>query len=98
MKLLHCPEIGPRPLSEFVFGGELRPMPDADACSDAEWSDYVYNRQGAPALKREWWYHSPTGTWLIAERNTLSDIVQQTWLAADYWRQHASSQPAGVSA
>ncbi len=100
MKLLHCPDIGPRPLSEYVFGGELREMPDPHTCSDAEWADYVYHRQGAPALKREWWYHTPTGTWLIAERHTLTDVVSQTWLASDYWRAQTAhtetASPAGV--
>lgn len=89
MKLLNCPEIGLRPLAEFVFGGELRTMPDAQACSDAEWADYVYNRHGAPSIKREWWYHTPSGTWLIAERNTATDEVHQTWLAGQYWQEVA---------
>ena len=81
MKLLTCPVNGTRPLSEFVFGGEMRAMPDPDTCTDNAWSAYVYNRQGAPGLKREWWYHAPSGTWFIAERNTLSDRVERTYLA-----------------
>jgi len=52
MKLLNCPINGVRPLSEFVFGGEVRNMPDA-GCSDKEWADYVYNRNGAPGLKKD---------------------------------------------
>ncbi|MCU0870474.1 MAG: sarcosine oxidase subunit delta, partial [Burkholderiales bacterium] len=31
MKLLTCPVNGPRPVAEFVYGGEVRPMPDPDA-------------------------------------------------------------------
>lgn len=79
MKLLTCPVNGARPLSEFVYGGELRIPPAAD-CSDKEWADYVHNRHGAPGLKHEWWYHSPSGTWFIAERNTLTDQVIRTYL------------------
>ena len=30
MKLLTCPINGPRPVSEFVYGGEVRPMPDPE--------------------------------------------------------------------
>lgn len=80
MKLLKCPINGVRPLSEFVFGGELRDMPDPNTCSDKEWASYVHNRNGAPGLKKEWWYHGPSGTWFIAERNTMSDEVARTYL------------------
>ena len=80
MKLLTCPMNGPRPLNEFVFGGEYRVAPDQNSCSDAEWADYVHNRDGAPGDKKEWWYHAPSGTWFIAERNTLTDVVTRTYL------------------
>jgi sarcosine oxidase subunit delta len=80
MKLLKCPVNGVRPLSEFVFGGEWRDMPDPNTCSDREWASYVYHRNGAPGLKKEWWYHAPSGTWFIAERNTMTDEVARTYL------------------
>ena len=80
MKLLNCPINGLRPLSEFVFGGELRDMPDLNSCSDQEWAAYVHYRNGAPAVRKEWWYHTPSGTWFVAERDTLTDEVKQTYL------------------
>ncbi|MCB4810836.1 sarcosine oxidase subunit delta [Methylovorus menthalis] len=80
MKLLTCPVNGTRPLSEFVFGGEMRNMPDPAQASDSAWAAYVYNRTGAPGLKKEWWFHSPSGTWFVAERNTLTDQVARTYL------------------
>lgn len=83
MKLLTCPINGTRPLSEFIFGGEYRTAPDQNTCSDAEWAAYVHNRQGAPGDKKEWWYHSPSGTWFIAERNTLTDKVTRTYLLSN---------------
>jgi sarcosine oxidase subunit delta len=83
MKLLTCPVNGTRPLSEFVFGGEVRVMPDPQASSDAVWAAYVYHRNGAPGLKKEWWYHAPSGTWFVAERDTLSDQVLKTYLASE---------------
>jgi sarcosine oxidase subunit delta len=71
MKLIPLPDLGPRPRSEFDYGGELRRPPfDAD---QAAWADYLFNRQGAPGLLREWWYHRPTGAWYLFERDTLSD-------------------------
>ncbi|MEJ2632915.1 MAG: sarcosine oxidase subunit delta [Acidihalobacter sp.] len=83
MKLIDCPSIGPRPAAEFVYGGAWRPMPDPDACSDADWAHYVFHRDGAPGVRRELWYHGPSGTWLVAERDTLSDRFLRTTSLAD---------------
>ena len=83
MKLLSCPFHGLRPIAEFAFGGEHRTMPDPTSCSDAEWATYIYHRKGAPGVKKEWWYHIPSGTWLIAERNTLTDEVLATYLPSE---------------
>jgi len=82
MKLLTCPLNGPRPISEFVFGGEVRPMPDPDTCTDTEWSDYVFNRSGVAGVKREWWCHAPSGVWFLAERDTTTDTIVRTFLAS----------------
>jgi sarcosine oxidase subunit delta len=82
MKLLTCPVNGARPLSEFVYGGEVRAMPDASA-SDAAWADYVFNRAGEPGVRREWWYHVASGTWFVAERDDLNDEFVRTYLYAD---------------
>lgn len=75
-----CPVNGPRAITEFVYGGEVRPTPDPATCSDAEWTDYVFNRNGSPGVKREWWCHVPSNTWFIAERDTARDVVLRTYL------------------
>jgi sarcosine oxidase subunit delta len=80
MKLITCPVNGPRSLQEFAFGGEVRPMPDPGASSDAEWADYVFNRSCAPGVQKEWWYHVPSGVWFIAERDTEKDEFLKTYL------------------
>ena len=79
MKILTCPLNGPRPVSEFFYWGEVRPMPDPTSASDDEWADYVFNRNGAPGVKREWWCHTPSNTWFIAERDTEKDVVLETY-------------------
>ena len=80
MKLLRCPINGLRPLQEFSYGGEMRPSPDPAAASDKQWADYVFNRDGEPGVKREWWYHLASGTWFVAERDTQKDIFIKTYL------------------
>jgi len=80
VKLLRCPVNGLRPVSEFHYGGEIRAMPDPAMCTDEQWADYVFNRNGAPGTKREWWCHVPSNTWFVAERDTAADQVLGTWL------------------
>ena len=72
MKLVPCPLNGPRPLEEFIYGGEVRERSAPEALDDAGWGRYLYERQGVPATRREWWYHQPSGYWFIAVRDTLS--------------------------
>lgn len=80
MKILNCPVNGPRPVSEFVYAGELRPMPDPATASDVEWAAHVFNRRGVADVKHEWWYHIASGVWFVAERNTATDTVLRTYL------------------
>lgn len=77
MKLLTCPLNGLRPISEFVYGGPVRSTPAA-TCTDGEWTDYVFNRDGAPGVKREWWCHIASGYWFIVTRDTARDLVLAT--------------------
>jgi sarcosine oxidase, subunit delta len=82
MKIMTCPVNGPRPISEFACAGEVREMPDPQAASDTQWADYVFNRNGTSGVKREWWCHTPSGVWFIAERDTATDTVSRTYLFA----------------
>ena len=80
MKLMTCPINGPRVISEFAYGGEVHSMPDPATASDQEWADYVFNRNGVAGVKYEWWCHTPSGVWFIAERDTVTDSIQKTYL------------------
>ena len=37
MKILNCPLNGPRNISEFVWGGEVREMPNPADLADRDW-------------------------------------------------------------
>ena len=82
MKILRCPLNGERPLLEFVCGGEVRAVPDAN-CGDGEWTAYLLNRNSVPRVKREWWCHTPSGYWFIAERDTARDEFLRTYDASE---------------
>jgi len=79
MKILVCPLNGPRPVSEFAYGGEVRRAPDPDTCTDEEWSRHVFNRSGSPGVKYEWWCHIASGFWFIVLRDTACDVVLDTY-------------------
>lgn len=83
MKMMICPINGARSISEFFYGGELRSMPDPHTTEDTVWADYVFNRNNAPQIKKEWWCHTPSNTWFIAERNTGSDEILRTYLLSE---------------
>lgn len=80
MKMMECPINGVRSISEFSYGGEVRLIPDPETTDDATWADYVFHRNSVPAVKQEWWCHTPSNTWFIAERNTQTDEILRTFL------------------
>ena len=83
MKILRCPVNGPRPIQEFTYGGAYRPMPDPGRADHAEWADYVFHRDGAPGVKLEWWCHTASGVWFLAERDTAKDEILRTFLVEE---------------
>lgn len=80
MKILNCPLNGPRNISEFAYGGEVREMPAVDAAV-REWADYVFIEKNTRGLVQEWWIHLPTSFWFIAERDTVTNEVICTYAA-----------------
>ena len=94
MKILNCPLNGPRNISEFVWGGEVKPMPDATV-SDRDWAGYVFIENNKAGMVREWWCHVPTSYWFIAERNTVSDEIVRTYPAGEVFTQRVDMKGAG---
>ena len=80
--LIKCPICGNRSVYEFRHGGErlIRPMPSAD---EEQWSEFNYLRQNAFDLQWEWWNHNMgCRRWFLAERDTRTNRVVSTRLAA----------------
>src|SRR5215510_11626030 len=87
MKIMNCPLNGPRNISEFVWGGEVKPMPDDSKLSDRQWAEYVFLENNTAGVVREWWCHVPTSYWFIAERNTVTDEIVRTFPASEVFTQ-----------
>lgn len=92
MKLMNCPLNGARNISEFVWGGEVKAMPDPATATDAEWTEYVFLENNIAGVVHEWWLHAPTNYWFIARRNTVSDEILETMTVDTYFARHAGAQ------
>lgn len=77
MKLLRCPLNGPRNISEFVYLGEVKPLPAADAEPD-RWAASVFLESNPAGVVREWWLHAATNHVFIVDRDTRTDTVLAT--------------------
>lgn len=82
MKIMHCPLNGPRNISEFSYGGEVRPRPAPGAAPEAV-ADYLFHKTNQPEVAREWWCHLPTSYWFVAERNLATDEIVRTYPASE---------------
>lgn len=83
MKQITCPLNGQRNISEFSYGGEVHQMPNANTTSDKDWVKYVFYHDNKIAVVQEWWCHTATSYWFIAQRNTLTDEIVKTFDASE---------------
>ena len=92
MLTLNCPNCGERNVSEFRFDGEYNPRPDdPTACSDAEWTDYLFVRDNRMGKQTEWWYHRDgCELWFLAERDTKTNQFIKTFR----WRRDVTAGDA----
>jgi heterotetrameric sarcosine oxidase delta subunit len=76
MHRLDCPRCGPRPLDEFAFGGERRPVPDTIGDPDARDFDEVWVFENPDGPTTERWFHAfGCRRWLTVRRDTSIDAV-----------------------
>ena len=86
MKLLTCPLNGQRNISEFTYGGEYHPMPDPETASPRQWAEYVFFHDNEAGVVIEWWCHTASSFWFLAERNTITDRVIRTFEASEIFQ------------
>jgi heterotetrameric sarcosine oxidase delta subunit len=76
MLWLDCPRCGRRPIDEFAFGGERRPVPDWIEGDDARNFDEVWMFENPAGPTTERWFHSAgCRRWLTVRRDTTTDTV-----------------------
>jgi methylglutamate dehydrogenase subunit B len=84
--LIPCPHCGTRPVEEFTFLGDAKPLRPTSTNMD-EWHDYVYLRDNPRGLYDEFVHHSGgCRSWLVVTRNTQTHDVGTVVAAKDYKR------------
>ena len=76
MMRLPCPYCGTRDEIEFRFGGESHvERPDLEV-SDAEWADYLFNRENPEGVHYERWCHTyGCRQWFNVVRDTVTHKI-----------------------
>ena len=74
---INCPHCGPRPETEFVYGGDATvKRPDPATATDQEWADFIYIRDNPKGPHRELWFHATScHLWLEVARDTVSHAI-----------------------
>jgi len=68
-----CPHCGPRPYTEFTFGGEVRPL---EASGPEEEFSRVFLRENAAGVQEERWFHAyGCRRWLTLRRDTRTNEI-----------------------
>jgi len=80
---IYCPHCGElRAEEEFHCRGQAhiaRPL-DPEACSDAEWGEYLFFRDAPRGIQHDLWVHSAgCGKFFNATRNTLTYEILETY-------------------
>jgi sarcosine oxidase subunit delta len=82
MLLLPCPWCGPRPETEFRYGGQahvMRPVNPATV-DDATWAAYLYLRDNPKGRHTERWRHlHGCGRFFNCVRETIGDRIAATY-------------------
>lgn len=72
---LPCPNCGPRPVEEFVYG-EIPTVPDSITDADAVDLDRAFMRTNPEGVQTERWFHVfGCRHWLTLKRDTRTDEV-----------------------
>lgn len=81
MKIMNCPMNGPRNISEFTCFGPVSAEICHDDINDDEWCRYLFHQDNKAGVIREWWRHTPSNYFFIADRHTVTDEIVATYRA-----------------
>ncbi|HTV73117.1 MAG TPA: sarcosine oxidase subunit delta [Candidatus Acidoferrales bacterium] len=95
MKIMRCPLNGARNITEFVCGGEVKPLLGADPDPRALGRSIYFERNRA-GLVWEWWMHVPSAYWFIARRDTRTDEIVRTLTFEEFTAEQVAAREEPV--
>jgi heterotetrameric sarcosine oxidase delta subunit len=76
MLQVSCPWCGVRDEDEFRCGGQSHIQRPGSDCSDAEWADYLFNRDNPKGVSYERWLHTfGCGRWFNVARHAVTHEI-----------------------
>lgn len=76
MLRIDCPYCGTRDEPEYSFGGPSHVTRPPLSASDAEWTNYLFNRENPKGLHYERWLHAyGCGRWFNVARHTVTHEI-----------------------
>ena len=85
---IECPHCGERDLREFSYRGHALALNrPSEAAEPREWDDYLHNRANPAGATEDLWQHVPCGTWIVAERDTVTHQIASTRRALEVKRE-----------
>ena len=80
MLRIPCPWCGIRDETEFRFGGDAHVERPGLEVSDAEWADYLFNRENPKGLHYERWCHVyGCSQWFNVVRDTVTHEIHAVY-------------------
>ncbi len=82
MLLIDCPYCGPRPESDFAYGGQahIARSDNPAALTDETWTEFLYMRSNERGPHAERWRHvHGCGRFFNAVRDTSTDRIIRTY-------------------
>ena len=98
MKVMNCPLNGPRNIDEFAYFGPVKERPAPSSAQDSDWTHYIFHSPNPVGLLREWWCHTPTNYFFIAERHTLTDEIVATYPPSELAKRAEAARDRETSA
>lgn len=84
MLRIPCPCCGVRDEPEFTFGGPSHVTRPALEVTDAEWADYLFNRDNPKGIHYERWLHAyGCGRWFNVARHTVTHEILAVYRMAE---------------
>ena len=84
MLQIPCPWCGVRDEDEFRCGGQSHVTRPALSCTDAEWADYLFNKDNPKGVHFErWWHMFGCNRWFNLARDTVTHAVLAVYRMGD---------------